>query len=276
MSIEKLISDLRTKYSAVSEEISSYKSAVQSLEKHLAGYDRTAAEKFRADKDLADKIELKLDSEKSELTEKLSANRRALDGLLRTFSLLSRKEKETAAAKAISDTVTGNISGREKMSLEAYVQSTYFDRIIKRANIHLMRMTNDQYELKRSVTASDKRSQTGLELDVTDHYAGADRPVRTLSGGESFKASLALALGLSDEVTSASGGIQLDCMFVDEGFGSLDDSSLEAAMDTLIGLGNSNRLVGIISHVDALKQRIDKKIIVKKDKTEGSTAYIEL
>ena len=158
--------------------------------------------------------------------------------------------------------------------LETYIQMTYFDRIISRANVRLMVMSGGQYELKRRIGAENNRSQVGLDLDVIDHYNGSERSVKTLSGGESFKASLSLALGLSDEIQSSAGGIRLDTMFVDEGFGSLDEESLEQAMNALAGLTQGSRLVGIISHVAELKERIDKQIIVTKDKTGGSKAEI--
>ena len=158
--------------------------------------------------------------------------------------------------------------------LETYVQTTYFDRIIRRANSRLVTMSGGQYELIRRRDTDNRRSQTGLELDVIDHYNGSSRPVNTLSGGESFKASLALALGLSDEIQSSAGGVRLDSMFIDEGFGSLDEKSLDQAMKSLEKLSDGNRLVGIISHVAELKERIDKQIIVTKQKTGGSTAKI--
>ena len=118
------------------------------------------------------------------------------------------------------------------------------------------------------------RSQSGLDLDVIDHYNGTERSVKTLSGGESFKASLSLALGLSDEIPASAGGVKLDTMFVDEGFGSLDEESLDQAMKALSSLADGNRLVGIISHVADLKNRIDKQIVVTKEKSGGSTAQI--
>ena len=150
----------------------------------------------------------------------------------------------------------------------------YFDRIIARANARLMIMTDGQYDLVRRKGALSKQGQSGLDLDVIDHYNGTERSVKTLSGGESFKASLALALGLADEIQSSAGGIKLDTMFVDEGFGSLDEDSLAQAMKALTSLADSNRLVGIISHVGELKQKIDKQIIVTKDKSGGSKAQI--
>ena len=178
--------------------------------------------------------------------------------------------------KALSNTANGNIMGKEKVMLETYIQMTYFDRILVRANRRLLAMTGGQYELVRRQVADNNRSQSGLELDVIDHYNGTQRSVKTLSGGESFKASLSLALGLSDEVQSSAGGIRLDTMFVDEGFGSLDEESLQQAIRTLAELGEGNRLVGIISHVGELKEKIDRQIVVTKAKTGGSRAEIRV
>ncbi|MFV0627200.1 MAG: SbcC/MukB-like Walker B domain-containing protein, partial [Alphaproteobacteria bacterium] len=145
---------------------------------------------------------------------------------------------------------------------------------ITRANTRFMVMSNGQYELIRRTEAENNRRQSGLELNVIDHYNGSERSVKSLSGGEAFKASLSLALGLSDEVQSSAGGIQLDTMFVDEGFGTLDEDSLKSAINTLASLAESNRLIGIISHVNELKEKIDKQIIVKKEKSGGS--FIEI
>ena len=150
----------------------------------------------------------------------------------------------------------------------------YFERIIARANTRFIVMTGGQYELKRQTSAENNRSQSGLDLDVIDHYNGTERSVKTLSGGESFKAALSLALGLSDEVQASAGGITLDTMFIDEGFGSLDEDSLDQAMDALAGLANGNRLIGIISHVSELKKRIDKQIVVKKERSGGSKCFL--
>ncbi len=186
---------------------------------------------------------------------------------------LSALEEKQKWLRALSDTANGSIRGKERIMLETYIQTTYFDRIVARANVRLMKMTGGQYDLKRRKTAENMRSQSGLELDVIDHYNGTERSVKTLSGGESFKASLALALGLSDEVQMST-GIQLDTLFVDEGFGSLDPESLNQAYHTLAGLTEGNRLVGIISHVAELKERIDKQIVVTKEKSGGSKAVI--
>ena len=179
-------------------------------------------------------------------------------------------EKRLQWVKALYATANGTLTGKERVKLETYIQMTYFDRIITRANTRFMVMSSGQYELVRRKEAENNRAQTGLDLDVIDHYNGTVRSVKTLSGGESFKASLSLALGLSDEIQSSAGGIKLDTMFVAEGFGSLDEESLSQAMKALNSLAEGNRLVGIISHVAELKERIEKQIVVTKERTGGS------
>ncbi|MHC1723595.1 MAG: AAA family ATPase [Aminipila sp.] len=215
-----------------------------------------------------------LNSKISEITSRVDRNMAALHSINTQMGNLSEIEKRWIWIKALSNTANGNITGKEKIMLETYIQINYFDRILARANTRLMVMTSGQYELKRRVEAENRQSQSGLELDVIDHYNGSERSVKTLSGGESFKASLSLALGLSDEIQSSSGGIQLDTMFVDEGFGSLDEESLNQAMKALGGLTEGKRLVGIISHVAELKEKIDKQIVVTKKKTGGSKVAI--
>ena len=187
---------------------------------------------------------------------------------------LRKLEEKWAFVQSLSNTANGNLAGKEKIMLETYIQMTYFYRIIRRANLRFLVMSGGQYELKRRREASGSRSQSGLELDVIDHYNGTERSVKTLSGGESFQASLSLALGLSDEIQSLAGGIRLDTMFVDEGFGTLDEGALEQAVQALAGLTEGNRLVGIISHVAELKERIERQIVVTKDRTGGSRAEI--
>lgn len=205
---------------------------------------------------------------------RLTTNRYAWKQIEAETKQLAALENKQIMLKDLSDTANGTITGKEKITLETYVQMSYFDRIIARANSRFTVMTDGRYDLKRRGNAVDNRSKSGLELDVVDHYNGTERSVRTLSGGESFLASLSLALGLSDEVQSIAGGIHLDTMFVDEGFGSLDDETLNQALNAIQNLAKENCLVGIISHVSELKSRIDKQIVVKKDKNGGS--YVEL
>ena len=205
---------------------------------------------------------------------RITANRQALEHMEQRSAELQKLEEKWAFVQSLSNTANGNLVGKEKIMLETYIQMTYFDRIIRRANLRFLVMSGGQYELKRRREASGSRSQSGLELDVIDHYNGTERSVRTLSGGESFQASLSLALGLSDEVQSSAGGIRLDTMFVDEGFGSLDEESLQQAVRALSSLTEGNRLVGIISHVGELKEKIDRQILVKKDREGGSRVEI--
>ena len=179
--------------------------------------------------------------------------------------------------KALSDTANGSLNGKRKVELETYIQMTYFDRILRRANLRLMTMSSGQYELKRQESGDNKKEKAGLDLNVIDHYNGTERSVKTLSGGESFQASLSLALGLSDEIQSYAGGIRLDTMFVDEGFGSLDEEALNQAMKALSSLTEGNRMVGIISHVAELKERIEKKIVVTKNRNrDGVGSQVEI
>lgn len=179
-----------------------------------------------------------------------------------------------AMQKRLSDTASGNLSGREKLSLETYAQLWLFDEVVRRANVRLFAMTGGRYELRRQMEAENKKSKTGLGLDVVDHYNGTVRNVRTLSGGEAFKASLSLALGLADQTEASSGGVRIEAMFIDEGFGSLDAASLDSAIDTLNRLSEGTRLCGIISHVDSLKERIERQIRVKRNKTESSVECV--
>ena len=176
--------------------------------------------------------------------------------------------------RALSDTANGNLTGKARVMLETYVQMAYFDRILRRASLHLFEMSSGQYDLKRREETDDLRSRSGLELNVVDHYNGTERSVRSLSGGESFLAALSLSLGLSEELQAAAGGVQLDCMFVDEGFGTLDEDTLRQAMRALRRLTQGQRLVGVISHVAELRQSIERQIVVTKRRTGGSEARI--
>jgi exonuclease SbcC len=194
---------------------------------------------------------------------------------------LADKEKEMKGIeerfqwlKTLNDTMSGQLSGKERIMLETYILSAYFERIIRKANLRLLKMTNNQYELRRKKEASNNAQQSGLDLDVIDHHSGTIRTVKGLSGGESFMASLSLALGLSDEIQSSAGCIHLDTMFVDEGFGSLDEDSRIQARNTLQKLSQEgNRLIGVISHVPELKT-IEKQIQVHKNIKGVSTAEV--
>ena len=290
-SITEAQKESKTLGKAISEMKEAYDKAQNALsesDKKIAGYSasiKELTEQLSSDCNLDKEEETK---KKAEITEKKTAddvaakalhsriesNTQVLANIRSKVGDLDTLEKRYTWLKALSNTANGNISGKEKVMLETYIQMTYFDRIIARANTRFMIMSGGQYELKRRKEAENNRSQSGLDLDVIDHYNGTERSVKTLSGGESFKASLSLALGLSDEIQASAGGVKLDTMFVDEGFGSLDEESLDQAMKALLSLADGNRLVGIISHVVDLKNRIDKQIVVTKEKSGGSKANI--
>ena len=231
--------------------------------------DRVAAAQAAADAAIA-----RIEDEQAALR----ARRRSNAATLRDVRMLERGAHDDARRygeiAALADTANGRLSGKDKISFETYIQSMYFDRMIEAANRRLGVMTNGRYELTRRRDALSKTGQSGLDLDVVDNYTGKARDAASLSGGESFKAALALALGLSDTVQSHAGGIQLDTMFIDEGFGSLDQESLRLALKALTELSGGGKLIGIISHVEELKDSIDAKIIVERG-CEGSTLRIE-
>ncbi len=207
----------------------------------------------------------------------VSANRGIFEKVTAKQEDILAVERKYIWLQALSDTANGNLRGKQKVELETYIQMTYFDRILRRANLRLMTMSGGQYELKREEGGEDHRGKAGLELCVTDHYNATERSVKTLSGGETFEASLSLALGLSDEIQSYAGGIRMDSMFVDEGFGSLDEQALSQAMRALAQLTEGNRLVGVISHVAELKEQIEKKIVVTKCRgKDGASSIAEV
>ena len=207
---------------------------------------------------------------------RLERNTQTLERMRGELADAQQKRERSGLLSSLSMTANGQLTGRDKVTLETYVQMMYFDRVIERANVRLMAMTDGQYALRRRVTAENRQQQSGLDMEVVDYANGSARDVRTLSGGESFKASLALALGLSDEIQAGAGGVRLDTLFVDEGFGSLDARSLEQAVSMLTSLTQGDRLVGVISHVEELRRRIDRRILVTKERNGGSSARISL
>lgn len=272
--LESAYNDAKESYNNLVKNMTEKEAVVKALTESVATYVDIDTESLEAELS-ALKTEKDAENElRDQITARISANNTAREDINRRAEQLCDVEEKWKEIKALSDTANGSVSGKERIALETYIQMTYFDRIIRRANLRLMSMTDGQYELIRRSSTDNRQSQSGLELDIKDHYNGSLRAVSTLSGGESFKASLSLALGLSDEIQSSAGGVRLDTMFIDEGFGSLDDRSLDQAINALIRLSDSNRLVGIISHVGELKQRIDRQIIIKKEKTGGSKAEI--
>lgn len=206
------------------------------------------------------------------LDRRIMANDSAKKGIDKKAGERRALEERWTWMKPLSETANGGL--KDHISLETYVQMTYFDRILARANAHLMQMSGGKYDLKRREGAAKNGGQNGLDLDVIDHYNGSERSVKSLSGGETFLASLSLALGLSEEIQSSAGGVQMDTLFVDEGFGSLDEETLRQAMRALRELSEGDRLIGIISHVSELRREIDRQIVVKRSKDGASRAEI--
>ena len=276
--IDKDLNVAQKAFQDCSQSVEAAKTKKKTLEKQIAGNKETDMEELGQARQEVSGAKKELQKQMEEIRIRYENNLKIRNAIDKQSAKLLELERNWTQVREISDTVNGKIKGgsKEKIKFETYIQTNYFDRIIARANTRFMVMSGGQYELKRQTDTDDRKSQSGLELNVIAHYNGSERSVKTLSGGESFKASLSLALGLSDEIQASAGGIQLDTMFVDEGFGSLDEESLEQAMKALNGLTEGNRLVGIISHVQELKARIEKQIVVTKEKAGGSRVELKI
>lgn len=280
-SINSIINAEKADYNSVLEKCNQYEktisatdASIKALKSRLEKIDKVQdIEKVKIKRDETEKAIENIPIQTKDIFVRYSANTNVLANIKRENENLIKAEREFKLISPLASTANGGI-GVNKMELETFVQLNYFDRILAKANKRLMEMTSGQYELVRQTESSDGRTKFGLDLNVYDHHCGSERAISSLSGGESFKAALSLALGLSDEIQSSAGGIKIDTMFVDEGFGSLDDESLRQALNVLIKLSGSNRLVGIISHVTELKDRIDKQIVVTKTPNKGSKIEI--
>lgn len=261
--------------------INAYQQAVQTNIQQLkqAGEDakgKTAVDENRLEEEVKEQnllVEV-LREENMQISFRLERNKeikKKIEGLRGT---LEKFRREHDICTRLCDLIMGNITNKAKITFEQYIQAAGFDHIIAAANRRLLPMSDGQYELFRKDDSDDKKSKTILNLEVEDHFTGHRRPVGNLSGGESFKASLSLALGLSDTVSCNLGGVQMDALFVDEGFGTLDKKSMESAMDILVNLSGTNKLVGIISHREELMENIPQQIRIEKTK-EGSRIEID-
>ncbi|WP_303249699.1 SMC family ATPase [uncultured Slackia sp.] len=256
------------------EDLAAATGRIETLERSLQGIPEHDAEALRAQ---AVESNARLAAERevnAGLRARKETNGRELKQIERIAERVGTFDRRYGEIAALAETANGQINGKDKVAFETYVQGMYFERMIESANRRLRAMTDGRYELVRRSIATTKAAQSGLDLNVRDNYTGKERDSGSLSGGESFKASLALALGLSDIAQSNAGGIKLDTMFIDEGFGSLDRQSLQLAIKTLTELSGGDKLIGIISHVDELKDAIDRKIVVNKGRN-GSTLRVE-
>lgn len=255
------------------EKISEQK-ALEALQKQLAQTEHFDTEALTEGGKRLQREKEELEVRRKERYVRLETNRTIRRSLQKGSERLVQSEKTYELLETLSNTANGELKGKQKLAFEQYIQTVFFGKIIREANKRFSVMTDGRYLLRRREEAGNLRSQTGLELNVFDHYTGRLRSVQSLSGGEAFKASLSLALGLADVVQQHAGGIALDAVFIDEGFGSLDRESLNQAIRILTDLAGSSRLAGIISHVEELKERIDRKIVVKKDMTGSSLEIV--
>lgn len=255
----------------IKQKIEQYKEKVTTIKTRLEDVKKELKEKEIVDV-TQDIEQLEQSSQKQKEAEKqinnkkasISFNKDTNKKLKETAIELIYKMDKMAKIEELAKIANGTANRKTKITFEQYVQATYFDMVISEANKRLLSMTDNRYLLIRKKKADKISEKIGLDLNVIDNYNGQERDVKSLSGGESFKAALSLALGLSDVIQSYSGGVLVDTLFIDEGFGTLDAESREQAINTLVNLAGSNKLIGIISHVEELQERIDKKIIVEK------------
>lgn len=279
-SLKQQISALKTNVEKAREnkltcdnEIASLKGQIESIKNQLKESKPVDMERLNGEKENLTSQKLALGQQRDSINKRSAVNLESIKTIEALTPEIEKAKKRYDMINALSDVASGSNRGSKgKPSLETYVQMQCLDQINRRANLRLKKMTDNKYELRRRM--EEDGSELGLELNVKDFYTGRERGVQTLSGGEQFQASLSLALGLADEIQDNAGGIKLDAMFIDEGFGTLDSETLNKAMRALEDLSQGEKLVGIISHVEELEARIPKKICVKKDESGVSHASL--
>lgn len=265
--LDKLSGDLKAAEESLKiqrEKISSTEGELRALKNDMGDgvkFDVNAAEEEKCKKE----TELNaLRSEKNDLEQYCLSCRSVIDKTRKGARELTKTAGRRQLLSELYDMITGKFKGAERVSFERYVQTYYFNQVLDFANQKLMELSGGRYQLVRRQEEMKHNTSSGLNLDVMDYYTGKVRMAETLSGGETFLASLSLALGLSDAVQHQSGGVRLDAMFIDEGFGSLDSAALDNAVKLLERLSDNNRMIGIISHVSELSDRFENQIVVRK------------
>jgi exonuclease SbcC len=251
--------------SAAAKRLSDYEKEGERLKadenrfaRETAAQEKPDLEKLAAETEAVNGAKVETRGKRDEVRSRLERTERVYGELRQSAARYAELEKRYAAVKQLSDAANG------RLDFETYAQTAYFERVLRAANLRLKAMSQNRYALLRKTDGGDARKRSGLELEVLDSYTGKARSANSLSGGESFLASLALALGLSDVVQRSAGGVRLDAMFIDEGFGSLDPDALELALRTLSDMAGSGRIIGIISHVAELGERVEKRLSVEK------------
>ncbi|MCJ7690159.1 MAG: SMC family ATPase, partial [Clostridiaceae bacterium] len=270
---EEKIENLEVEINNFNINLSGVKKLYEASLKEIEGLIRVDLEILKGKIENEGIIFKSLNKEQMELFARIRNNSLMLEDCEEYSKKIEIDEKKYEIVGKLSNIINGDNS--KKISFERYVLAAYFEDIIMAANIRFNKMTSGRFELLRKQEIGDKRKGQGLELEVFDNYTGKARDVKTLSGGEGFKASLSMALGLADVVQAYAGGIQLDTMFIDEGFGTLDPESLDNAIECLMDLQKDSRLVGIISHVPELKERIDARLEVSST-SKGSMAEFKV
>ena len=269
----------RKQIESYKKQVEEYRQNVYTLKKQIENLKHETAGTAIANIDEMEKSKKEQSQEQEEIMKKMSTvekrsskNRGILGDIDSRMKIIGEREKRYGLVAQIAKIANGKNS--KQMTFERYVLAAFLEDILSAANSRLKKMSSGRYELLRTEELERKNKQSGLELKVFDNYTGKARHVKTLSGGESFKASLSMALGLSDVVQSHCGGVRLDTMFIDEGFGTLDPESLDSAIGCLIDLQKSGRLVGIISHVPELKERIDARLEVYSTSSGSTTEFL--
>ncbi|MGW9607363.1 SbcC/MukB-like Walker B domain-containing protein, partial [Heyndrickxia sporothermodurans] len=262
--LEQQVQNYREEFRSVSDRYQEIEELLKNVEKPQI--DRLKQQFIELENDLQD-----LSSTHSTVLMKIHHNEEIARKVAKINHTIKESEEKYKVIGHLSDISKGQNTYR--ITFERYVLAAFLDDILQVANTRLTRMTSGRYHLLRKTDRSKGNVQSGLELLIFDQYTGQERHVKTLSGGESFKASLALALGLADVVQQHSGGVSLETMFIDEGFGTLDPESLDQAIESLMDIQNSGRLVGIISHVPELKERIDARLEVYSSQNGSKTEF---
>ncbi|MCM1989776.1 AAA family ATPase [Oceanirhabdus seepicola] len=265
------ISELKKSIEKFNKTMEEAKAKLEELNKHVDSLEKENVDEINSKILELENLRGEIDKQRGKINSRLSNNDKALQEIKSVSEEIKGEEKEYNVIGYLAKVSRGENSYR--ITFERYVLAAFLEDILHAANSRFKIMTGNRYLLYRTDELQRKNKQSGLELEVYDNYTGQRRHVKTLSGGESFKASLSMALGLSDVVQSYAGGVRLDTMFIDEGFGTLDPESLDSAIACLIDLQKSGRLVGIISHVPELKERIDAQLIVKATNKGSSTEF---
>lgn len=271
---EKDLFDLKTKIESFDNDKTNFNSTIELLEEKVKDKEIVDVSQKEEELNSINEEYEKLDGIHTDLNSTLEKLKSSTDNIKDYITDYDKIQGEFDIIKVLSDTANGSLRGKQKISFENYVQSYFMKSVLVEANKRFIKMTESRFELKRKEVDIQKSSKSGLEFSIFDSYTGKERDVSSLSGGEKFKASLALALGMSDVISNNRGGIKIDSLFIDEGFGSLDSDSLNQALNILYDLSGNDKLIGVISHVSELKSRIDNKILINKTYS-GSEIDIE-